>query len=1119
MAGEARRIGVNARFLYGAVAAGLAVSAEARIGTDPDPFPAYKGYAWGDQQTPFTDKLIESPASVTDGAGQATAVVNVGSLGVVDAPLKALVTASVFEPGGRPVSEQASVPVRLKSLYLGVKSTTGAGDVPQQSFEVIAVDALGRRVAAPNVHLLLISEAWNYDWYEQNGRWSWRRTSRDIPIAEGNLAVGAGAPARFAKRLPWGDYRLVLDDPASGAHTVIRQSAGWGEPTPGVEAPDSARVAAVRTGYRSGDTVQVRIQAPFAGEAQVAVATDRLLAVKSARIGAGGGVVSLPAGPEWGGGAYVLVTVIQPRDPVSSPKPRRALGLVWIPLATPERKLTVEVKAPAKIDSRAPVVVSLTVKRMAEGQKAHVTLAAVDEGILRVTHQKNPDPAGWYFGKRALGLAYRDDYGRLLDPNLGAAAAVNFGGDEVGGASLSAVPIKTVALWSGVVDTDGAGRATIRLPRADYNGQLRLVAVAWTDTAVGAGTADMIVRQPVVAELALPRFLAPGDRAQAMLELHNVEGRPGVYQVGVAGGGGPAWRKAFNLALGQRIMEREDILAAPRPAIGRIDLTVTGPGLSTARGFPMQTRLGWGPVTRATTLPQRPGEAFTPPPALLRGLAAGTVTMTVSYSPFAGFDPAPVAEALSRYPFGCSEQLSSTGEGDLYAVIADGNPKARGALSAAVAKLLDREALDGSFGLWRVGDGEADPWLGAYVVDFLMQAKSHGAAVSDAALARALLAMRALSKPEGFNSSGYRMEVWSWPGRNPDEAKAETARLRSRAAAYALYDMAKAGEGDLARLRWFHDVGFSREPSPLARAQIGAALAAMGDRGRAHDSFVQAARALGYKEPNDWYQSPLRDLAGVIALAYEAGETDLAHSLQGRLENTVRAPDELNTQEQSFLLRAGGAMMAAAGPMNIAASGAAPLGRARWAVGRLAAARFVNAGRGAIWRTVTVSGVPLAPPRAGGAGLTLEKRLYAMDGAPVDPARLRQGQRLIVRLSGQAASQRPSLTVIDDALPAGWEIEATLGPDDARGEPDAHGKVKSGPFAFLGRLSDAPVQEKRDDRFIAAMTLAGAKPFALAYIVRAVTPGDFFLPGAEARDMYRPAIAAHTGPGRARIAP
>jgi uncharacterized protein YfaS (alpha-2-macroglobulin family) len=1120
--GEVRRVPVAAKFLYGAPAAALAVRSDARISVDPDPFPAFKEFAWGDQQMPFSERLIEGPPTVTDGAGNATAVLNVASLGPQTSPLQAVLSASVFEPGGRPVSEQATLKLHLKTLYLGVRTASGTGAEPLQTFEVIAVDPLGRRVAAPRAHYLLVSESWNYDWFEQNGRWSWRRTSRDIPIAEGDLAVGAGTPARFSRKLPWGDYRLVLDDPATGAHTVIRQSAGWSAPSDDVEAPDAARVSAVRSDYRTGDTVNVHIQAPFAGEAEVAIATDHLIAFRQLHVPEGGADVQLKANPAWGGGAYVLVSVVQPRDPVASPKPRRALGLVYVPLEPVGRKLIVEIGTPPKLDSRAPVVVPLTIRGLQAGQRAHLTLAAVDEGILRLTHAQNPDPVDWYFGKRALSLAYRDDYGRLLDPNLGAAASVNFGGDEVGGANLSAVPIRTVALWSGIVDTDDRGRATVHLPAADFNGQLRLVAVAWTDGAVGGGAADMIVRQPVVAELSLPRFLSPGDRALATLELDNVEGRPGAYDVAIVGRNGPqvAWRRIFQLGRGQRVTEKVEISAARAASIGAIGLEVRGPGVDVARGYPLQIRPGWGRQTRAIVAGQRPSESFAPPASLLGGMAAGDVSLTVSYSPFANFDPTPVAEALSHYPFGCSEQLSSTGAVALFAPDVATNLKRRGALSATVSKLLDREALDGSFGLWRAGDGEADPWLGAYVTDFLLEAKASGAPVSDGALERALGAMRAVSKPDGFGTVGYRMEISPEPHfLSAEAARAQTQRLRSRAAAYALYDLAKAGQGDLARLRWFHDVGFGQERSPLARAQIGAALAAMGDKGRAHDSFVQAVAALGYRDPDDWYQSPLRDLAGVIALAYEAGEADLARSLQARLENSIRAPDDLNTQEQAFLLMAAHSMSASAGPIRIEASGAASLGADRWAVGNLTGARFANLGRGTVWRTVTVSGRPTTPPSAAAHGLTIDKRLFDLSGRPVDPVRLRQGDRVIVRLSGRAAAQRPELTVVDDALPAGFEIDSTLTAADAQGETDEHGKAKAGPFAFLGRLSPASVQEKRDDRYIAALALAGGKPFALAYVARAVTPGSFYLPGAEAKDMYRPAISARTAPGRTVIAP
>jgi uncharacterized protein YfaS (alpha-2-macroglobulin family) len=1121
-AGENRKIQIAARFLYGAPGSGLQAQTEARIGPDHDPFPQYKGFRWGDEQTTFEAKLVELPQTTTDAQGIARVSLDTAQVAQAVQPLSAAVTASVLEPGGRPVSETLKLKLRPKPLYFGVKTdSSGGGEDGDrvQSFDVIAVDAQGRRVSAGHVGYTLIAENWTYDWFEKNGRWGFHRTSHDSPIAKGVLAIGAGQPARILRHLPWGDYRLVLEDPATGARTVIRQASGWGESAKDEDTPDSARLAVDDKPRTLGDTVELHIQAPFAGEAEVAVASDHVIALHTVAVPAGGTTLRLKTTGEWGGGAYLLVSVMQPRDPATAPKPRRALGVVYVPLKPKGQVLGVALSAPAKLDSTTPITVPLQVTGLGLGEHAHGTLAAVDEGILRLTHQDSPDPVKWYFGRRALSVDYHDDYGRLLDPNLGAPAAVNYGGDEMGGAGLSTTPIKTVALWSGIVETDASGHATIRLPAGAYNGQMRLMAVAWTDKAVGAGQESVLVRQPVIAELDLPRFLAPGDHADIGLELHNVEGRVGAYiaQITTDGGLWAPFKKLYQLAFGQRMLDHMGLNAPNRPGVGSVTLKVDGPGFTTTTRYPLQTRFGWSAITRATTELQKPGEAFTPTPDLMSGLSAGEVTMTVSYSPFRGFDPTPIAEALSRYPYGCTEQLVSTAYPLLYAQAFSADPRLRqapAALTGVVSKLLDREGLDGAFGLWRPGDAEADAWLGAYTVDFLLEARARGAAIPEDAMQHALHAMRLLSRPSDQVNVDYRLFY------EPFWGKDMTKRMRSRAAAYALYDLAKAGQGDLPRLRWYHDAQFGDEPSPLARAQVGAGLAMMGDHARAHDSFLQAVHALGYREENDWYQSPLRDLAAVISLAYQAGEIGVAHSLQAQLEDRVKNPDELNTQEQASLLQAANAMLKAAGPVRITATGASPVGAARWSVGHLAAAHFVNAGTGPIWRTVTVHGVPLSAPNPTSQGLTLRKTFYTLDGRPIDPANLTQGARLVVRLSGESNQARTMLAVIDDALPAGFEIEAVLSPTDADASgdnPDGGGAKTKGPYAFLGKLSAPSLQEKRDDRFVAALTLAGGKPYALAYVIRAVTPGTFFLPGAVASDMYRPSITARTGAGRVAI--
>jgi uncharacterized protein YfaS (alpha-2-macroglobulin family) len=64
--------------------------------------------------------------------------------------------------------------------------------------------------------------------------------------------------------------------------------------------------------------------------------------------------------------------------------------------------------------------------------------------------------------------------------------------------------------------------------------------------------------------------------------------------------------------------------------------------------------------------------------------------------------------------------------------------------------------------------------------------------------------------------------------------------------------------------------------------------------------------------------------------------------------------------------------------------------------------------------------------------------------------------------------------------------------------------------------------EAREDRFVAVTDLApfycqyhGA--FRMAYLVRAVTPGDYILPGVLVEDMFRPAVFARGETTRLRI--
>ncbi len=1134
--GEPRAITVDAQFLYGAPGAGLVVQGEGRLQVDPNPFPALAGYTWGKADESFEEQFFQLPETVTDGAGRAQLQVALPNPPQTSMPLRAKVVASVAEPGGRVVRENFDIPVRLSSQYIGVKPK-GEGWLragQPAAFDVVAVDANAKRIAS-RVTWRLIEEDWSYDWYLEGGQWKWRRTGRDIQVAgaQGTVDIPAAQALTITQQnLREGSYRLIVKHEASGAETTHRFGVGWGGYATDSDTPDMVAVVPPSAPMRMGGRVEIDIKPPYAGEAQIVVATDRVLSMRTERIPAGGKKVSLRVDNEWGAGAYVLVTVMTPRDPAGRRDtpvvPRRAVGVSYVPVDTANRTLTVAVADNMGIvRPRTRVDVPLAITGAPRGEKVRVTIAAVDEGILQLTGYKTPDPKDYYFGRRALGVGIRDDYGRLLNPNLGAPATPRQGGDSLGGEGLTVVPTKTIALWTGLVEVRN-GTAKVPLDIPDFNGQLRFMAVAWSETALGSDDAQVTVRDPVVADLTLPRFLAPGDEAFATLRVDNIEGASGAYRIALNGqGAATAQGQAQTVTLNRGANTTIRIpVTAPAAGIGKLTLAVTGPGnFAVSHEYDIEARAPFLPVTQVALASQQRGEVYSLTSAALAAFQPNQSRAIVSYSSLAGLDPAPLLDSLERYPYGCTEQLVSVAMPLLYAnTLAPLAARQRDRqltprMNDAITKVLDRQTPDGAFGLWRAGDGAASPWLGAYTVDFLRRAKEAGYVVPAAPLEEAYKGLRAIARLDDFSNVAYDFEVSKWTGQTDTKEL-----LRSRATAYALYVLAKAGKADVGQVRYFHDARLAREPSPLARAQIGAAMAHLGDRARARSAFRQAEAAIGYRNNGDYYQSVVRDTAGVIALAAEAAATDPAlnetvRRLTRRLENDQPRADQMMTQEQAQLLLAANALLKAAGPVNISVNGNAPAAMTPFAAVVAQLQRpitFRNDGQGAVWRSLTLSGAPRAAPPASSNGLSVSKRIFRLDGTLADLDAIRQGDRVVVALTGAPEGQRLYPAALIDLLPAGLEIESILSPSDGAGIEQWDGRRVDGPFAWLGRISSARITEKRDDRFVAALDVQG-EAYTIAYVARAVTPGAYTLPGAAIEDMYKPGVYGRSAAGRMRV--
>ncbi len=1169
---------LDGNFLYGAPAAGLHTGGDLAVVRDDAPVLGAGCYQFGLVDDTVTDIDNQLTLADADAKGHVDISEPLPALPDTTAPLKAVLTAGVYEPSGRYVRTKITIPIRYQALLLGIKPLFADGQVQDGDparFDIQAFDDAGKSIAVKGLNWTLVQEEPVFDWFQDNGsRWIWHFHTEDQQLASGTLDLLPGGKLNFVPtgfgRFDWGTYRLIVSAPASGAASSVRFNIGWTTAGGSASTPDKAEVAVDKPLLNPGQTAHLRIRGPFAGKAQIVIATDRIFSVQTVDVPKAGITVPIKVSANWGAGAYAVVTMVRPLGDGGPLNPVRAMGLAWIGIDPARHKLAVTVEAPAKIMPRQTIIVPVKIAGVAPGGAAFVTLSAVDEGILQLTSFTTPDPLDYFYGKLALAEDIRDDYGNLLDGSADA-GAIQQGGDAggLGGPGLPVESTKVISLFSGRVRVgmDGMARIPVRVP--DFEGQLRLMAVAYDNTQLGSADAATIVRDPVIADVALPRFLAPGDTAQLAVSLHNTDGPAGDYHLSLTTTGPASLHVAhkldYTLAAGQRLQDAVTIRAR---AVGIVNIAavLTGPkGYRVARNWQIAVRSPHYPLVQQIVAEQPVGTDYKPDATLPAQFLPGSLSVSISYAGFAGIDVPSLLQSLWLYPYGCTEQMISTAFPLLYY----NHPPLLGSVGQqdedfqdtsmagvharvqkAIDTILDRQDQGGVFGLWSVGDGAASPWLNVYAMDFLNHAKAMGYDVPDGAVSRGYANLHDIVEKieSGLSNTSNRVDSTNAPSTE----------------AYAEYLLTQAGQGDVSIVRRLYNgatlandtettgVGVPLrliywEPNPtnentlvppLAMAQISAGLALMGDKDGAAGAMQLAIANIGVTNYPDWwfdgeYYTTARDIAGMIAIAGQEGDASLAGTLLQKLNDLHLRPNSLSTQDKAWLLAAAAALNNKSVSANLTVNGKSGKNLPLPAVFSPAAANLAagytirNDGPHELWRTVTLSGAPETAPAAISNGFTLTKHYYNLDGTTLDPSKLRQNDRFIVFLTGNVTDTEDHRAVLVDMLPAGWEIEAPI-------------RDESTNDTFLGALSKTRVMEARDDRFVAAFDLGGnwdsffqiendrnsdntqaldSDQFAVAYLVRVVTPGNFILPEAVVSDMYRPAEMARTAAATTLVTP
>ena len=1122
--GEALKLKATAAYLYGAPASGNRFTAKLAVAIEQHPLDQLPGYFFGDptMELPKDAKDIIDTTLPENGVLQED--IALPAEAKPRSPIAAIVSGSVYETGGRTVNRTLKRVLWPANALVGIRplfdDKDGADANANAGFEVVRVDAGGKPQPGKGLKATLVRELRDYHWnYDEDGGWDYDFTRRFENKDTRTLDVGAGA-SKIDFPVEWGEYRLDVFDPATGLTTRYPFRAGWSwdDQNRGLDArPDKVKLALDRTGYKAGDTLKVTVTPPHAGKGLLMVESDRMLYVQAIDAKPGS-TFSIPVTKEWERhDIYVTALVFRGGSAPSKITPARAVGVVHVPMDRRDRRVAVGLSVPKQMRPEQNLPVTVSVPELA-GQLAHVTVSAVDVGILNITRFPVPDANAQFFAQRRFGVDAYDIYGRVIESFEGGSAKIRFGGDM----ALSALPqakrptsrVQTVDLFSGPVKLDGKGNARVALKVPDFNGTLRVSALVYSDTRYGNRDRETVVRAPIVAEASLPRVLAPGDRSTVTLDVQNFTGKAGVFKVTVNGEGpldiGEGSRTT-DLAVDAKRTLTFPVTADEGYTTAKVRVRVEGNGFKVDRRYDVPVRAGWPAVLRSRTqvldslTPVEMGAGFAD------GLMPGSVTarMTVSALP-----PIPFASALKgalEYPYGCAEQTTSKGYAALELDDATAKmlgidgldaKKRRERMEGAFGRLASMQVSNGHFSMW--GDDDyVNPGLTPYIAEFLLDAREGGFAVPDAVLQKALTRLNEDLLAGGAPFYGYDRRD----------------HLKFANQAYAGYVLARVNRAPLGTLRALYDNERGKSLTGLPLVHLGIALSLQGDKTRGAKAIAEGFARTGDRP--DYlgdYGTKLRDDALMIALVHERKlakpEFDRRAISLGRELDARRNSGWLwlSTQEQVALARLGKALMVdqkklVSGQWSIGgdAEAVAPVRLFGRSVDHAALARglrFVPEGSPPLYASLDVAGIPRSAPAPDNRQIGIERRYYTTDGKEWKGGTLKEGEALIVRVGITANVAMPD-ALFTDLLPAGLEIENfNLGDAKQWAEVVVDGIA----ISDRGSAADVKHEEFRDDRYVAALKLDRGDTAKVFYLVRAVTPGTYTVPPSLVEDMYRPDI-------------
>ncbi len=513
------------------------------------------------EEKPMVVNYVPQTSVDLDAQGQGTQLIAVGD----DLPyaMTYRVNAEVKDVANLAVADSKTFTALPSDRLIGLQANFATDAGKPFPLQVMVADPTGQAIAGERVQVELQAMKYTSATQAENGRQTVKNQVEYTTVAKAEVTSAANPQTVQLTAPNGGSYRIRANFVAAkDAKTATDQqiwatgteSAYWGDRY----TKNRLELKLNQERYQPGDTATVLVQSPYPeADLYLSVVRQKVLYQRIVAVKGSAAQVQFPITAEMLPNAAVEAVLVRRGQPLSQVKKGSLKDLVRIgfapfDLSLKEKTLTVAITPTQSIIApQGSQTVSLMLKDpQGKPVKGQFTVMVVNEAVLQLTGYRAPNLVETVYAKQDISTRFKDNRNDVvLEPFIPSQDWIlgripplpvrGLGGDFyewkfAAGADSSRIrkDFRALAYYNGSILTDNQGQTSITFKLPDDLTTWRVMVVA-IDENLRFGTSDatFITTKPLISNPVLPQFARPGDRFEAGLSVTNNTGQTGMLNI------------------------------------------------------------------------------------------------------------------------------------------------------------------------------------------------------------------------------------------------------------------------------------------------------------------------------------------------------------------------------------------------------------------------------------------------------------------------------------------------------------------------------------------------------------------------------------------------------------